>query len=167
MEKYVDIISGGFSYEPVWLPLDQDPTDTLYNRKTLDRIWETANEARNPYTRQWLDIKCVTPQTGLRKEMEEYINTHADDQINEEEIDVIADYTKIMDKGEMKQILEVIRSSAVSLGYSANDRFWEKIWKSINLIRLYCQSHVENIETFRNLNGYRVCARSWGSLLAR
>ena len=55
--------------------------------------------------------------------MEEYINTHADDQSNEEEIDVIADYTKILDKGEMKQILEVIRSSAVSLGYSANDRF--------------------------------------------
>ena len=63
MEKYMDMISGGFAYDPVRLPLDQDPTETLYNKKTLDHIWETVNEAQNPYTRQWLDIKCVTPQT--------------------------------------------------------------------------------------------------------
>ena len=91
--------------------------------------------------------------------MEEYINLQNFPINTHSEMDVISDYTQILEEGEMKQLLEVIRSSAVSLGYSANDRFWEKIWKNINLIRLYCQSHVENIETFRNLNGYTYFSR--------
>jgi hypothetical protein len=69
-ERYMDMISGEFAYDPVRLPLDQDPTQVLYNRKTLESIWETEHEATNPYTRQWFDMKSAIPQTELRREME-------------------------------------------------------------------------------------------------
>jgi len=75
-EKYMDIISGDVAYDPVQLPLEQDPTQLLYNRNTLQNIWEIEQHARNPFTRQWFDIKSVIPQTELRKEMKRYIKLH-------------------------------------------------------------------------------------------
>ena len=62
-ERYLGIISGEFAYDPVRLPLNQDPTQRLYNRKTLQTIWETKQHARNPFTRQWFDVKSAIPQT--------------------------------------------------------------------------------------------------------
>ena len=71
IEKYIDIITDDFAYDPVRLPIDQDPTQAIYNRKTLETIWESAHHARNPFTRQWFHIKSVIPQEEFRVEMQQ------------------------------------------------------------------------------------------------
>jgi hypothetical protein len=38
IERYMDIITADFSYDPVRLPIDQDRTQTIYNRNTLEKL---------------------------------------------------------------------------------------------------------------------------------
>jgi hypothetical protein len=99
-DRYMDIFSGEFAYDPVRLPLDQDPTQLLYNRKTLHTIWKTERHARNPLTRKWFDIKRAIPQSDLRKEMNHFCQLHGFPPRT-----VIANYSKILHDGEMKQLL--------------------------------------------------------------
>jgi hypothetical protein len=99
-ERYMDIISGDVAYDPVRLPLEQDPTQLLYNRNTLQNIWEIEQHARNPFTRKWFDIKSAIPQTELRKEMKRYIKLHGLPSNT-----VIAGYSKILEVGEMERYL--------------------------------------------------------------
>ena len=37
-EKYMDAITCAFAYDPVRLPLNQDASQSLYNRKTIEII---------------------------------------------------------------------------------------------------------------------------------
>jgi len=89
----MDIISGEFAYYLVRLPIEQEPTQAFYNRKTLESIWETKHQAPNPYTRQWFEMKSVIPQTELRREMEHYIELHKISS-NAGELDVNAKYAR-------------------------------------------------------------------------
>ena len=147
-ERYLDIITGEFAYDPVRLPLDQDPTQHLYDRKTLQTIWETEQNARNPYTRQWFDIKSVIPQTELRREMENYINLH-----NFPTDTVIAEYSKILGEGEMKRHLSELHES-VNWRTITEDE-WLKIWRKMNIVRLFCDFDSQNIRSFISVNGFR------------
>jgi hypothetical protein len=135
-DRYMDIISGEFAYDPVRLPLDQDPTQLLYNRKTLQTIWEIERHARNPLTRQWFDIKSVIPQIDLRKEMKHFIKLHGFPRKT-----VIAEYSKILDGGEMKRYLMTLRKYVK--GRAITEEQWVKIWKTI---RLFCEFHFQNIK---------------------
>lgn len=117
--------------------------------------WETKPVARNPYTRQWFDMKNVIPQIELRQEMEQYIKLRKVPTNCQAEIDVIADYTKDLEEGMMKQLLNELRTSVTSERWTDRKQYWETIWKKINLVRLYCQSHNANIQTFRSLRGYQ------------
>ena len=65
-EWYLDIITCEFAYDPVRFPVDQDPTQSLYDIKALEMILETKCEAQNPYARQCFNAKTVIPQTVLR-----------------------------------------------------------------------------------------------------
>ena len=123
-DMYLDIITGEFAYDPVRLPVEQDPTQLLYNRKTLQTIWETERDARNPLTRQWFDIKSAIPQTELRKEMKHFVE------------------------------LRRFPGKSVIIEYSITENQWSKIWKKINLIRLFCEFNYENIKLFISLHGF-------------
>jgi len=152
-ERYMDMISGEFAYDPVRLPLDQDPTQVLYNRKTLESIWETEHEATNPYTRQWFDMKSAIPQTELRREMEHYIDLHKIPSYGGE-YNVIGEYTVILDEDKMKQHLKML-DETISEILIREKPYWVTIWRKINLLRLCCQFHDQNIQTFRSLHGFR------------
>jgi hypothetical protein len=152
-ERYMDMISGEFAYDPVRLPLDQDPTQVLYNRKTLESIWETEHEATNPYTRQWFDMKSAIPQTELRREMEHYIDLHKIPSYGGE-YNVIGEYTVILDEDKMKQHLKML-GETISEILIREKPYWVTIWRKINLLRLCCQFHDQNIQTFRSLHGFR------------
>ena len=152
-EKYMDMITGELAYDPVRLPVEQDIAQALYNRKTLETIWETNHEAQNPYTRQWFDMKSVIPQTELRREMAHYIELHKNPSDADEELDVIGEYTVILDDNEMKQQLKMLRDY-ISERLIKKKQYWLTIWKKINLLRLCCQFHEQNIQTFRSLRGF-------------
>ena len=92
-EEFVDIVVQEFAYDPVRLPSAEDPSQVLYNRRTLETIWETKQGAINPYTRQPFYIFNVIPQTELKQQMCEYI-------LNNRSLglEVVADYTKILNR---------------------------------------------------------------------
>ena len=71
IEKYIDIITNDFAYDPVRLRIDQDSTQTIYNRQTLETIWESVQHTCNPFTRQWFHIKSVIPQEDFRVELQQ------------------------------------------------------------------------------------------------
>ena len=146
-ERYRDIITGEFAYDPVRLPVEQDPNQFLYNRKTLQAIWETERDARNPFTRKWFDIKSVIPQTELRKEMKHFVELHRFPSKT-----VIMDYSKIVDEGEMKRHLTRLQKYDTQRPITGNQ--WAKLWKKINLVRLFCEFHSQNIELFISLQGF-------------
>jgi hypothetical protein len=50
-EEFVDILVQNFAYDPIRLPISEDPSQVLYNRRTLETIWDTKQDAINPYTR--------------------------------------------------------------------------------------------------------------------
>jgi len=155
-ERYIDMISGDFLYDPVRLPPDQDSSQNIYNRKTLETIWETTHSALSPYTRQCFHVKNAIPQTELREEMKEYINLHKFPTNTQcAEFHIIADYTKILDENEMKQLLNTLRNYVISERWTKEKQCWGTVWKNINLVRLYCQSNEKNIQTFRCLHGYK------------
>ena len=101
-EEYMDIITCEFAYDPVRLPRDQDATQSLYDRKTLETIWETRREAQNPFT------KSAIPQTQLRQQMEDYVKHHNLSARRGAKLDVIQDYTKILEEEQMKQYLGIL-----------------------------------------------------------
>ena len=148
-DRYMDIISGEFAYDPVRLPLDQDPTQLLYNRKTLHTIWETERHARNPLTRKWFDIKRAIPQSDLRKEMNHFCELHGFPPRT-----VIANYSKILHDGEMKQLLITLYEYVKGRPMITEEQ-WVEIWKTINILRLFCEFHFQNIKLFISLQGFR------------
>lgn len=152
-DKYKDVIYYEFAYDPVRLPLDQDPTQSLYDRKSLETVWETKRHAQNPLTKQWFNAKSAIPQTELRQEMEDYIKLQKLSGCRGAELEVIEEYTKILEEEEMKQFLYILNKSLPKKVTTQDECL--TIWKKINLLRLYCQFDRKNIETFRSLHGFR------------
>lgn len=60
-EEYVDILVQEFAYDPIRLCPTEDRVQVLYNRRTLETIWDTKYEAVNPFTRQPFDINNSIP----------------------------------------------------------------------------------------------------------
>lgn len=112
-ERYMDVITYEFAYDPVKLPLDQDPTQSLYNRKTLETIWENKpiGQAENPITKRWFNAKTVIPQVELRQEMEDYIELQKFSECKPADINVIEEYTKVLEEGDMKQYLDILKKT--------------------------------------------------------
>lgn len=149
-ERFIDSISREFAYDPVKLPLQQDPTQSLYNRKTLETIWDTKQQPQNPFTRQWFDRRSVIPQIELRREMEKYIELHR--YPTDVELEVVPEYAIILNEAQMKQYLEACKGVSEML---TKQNCWIIMWKKINFLRVCCEFHNENINTFRSLDGYR------------
>ena len=61
-EEYVDLLLQEFAYDPVRLQRTEDPAQILYNRKTLEIIWDAKHEALNPYTRHPLTSVMSFPR---------------------------------------------------------------------------------------------------------
>ena len=66
-DEYVDQLVQEFAYDPIRLNVEEDSAQVLYDRKTLERIWDSRQDAVNPYTRQPFDINRVVPQAELRQ----------------------------------------------------------------------------------------------------
>jgi len=49
LEEYLDLVFQEFAYDPIQLPLAEDPTQVTYNRRTLETIWVTKHDAINPF----------------------------------------------------------------------------------------------------------------------
>jgi len=139
-----------FAHDPVRLLLQRDPTQSLYNRKTIETIWETRQQAHNPFTREWFDIKRVIPHIELVHEIERYIKLHKFP--SDAELEVIAEYTIILSEGKMKQYLNACIYVSKIL---TRQKKWMAMWKKINLLCPCCEFHYQNIETFRSLHDYR------------
>jgi hypothetical protein len=165
-EEFVDIVVQEFAYDPIRLPSAEDPSQVLYNRRTLETIWETKQGAINPYTRQPFYIFNVIPQTELKQQMCEYI-------LNNRSLglEVVADYTKILNQTEMKHLLdELVFAGKQCLRLLKKKRrrnrnrnrkpddeeleHWKALWKKLNLVRLYCQYREENRQVFSSIKGY-------------
>ena len=50
-EEYVDMLVQEFAYDPIRLPLAEDAAQMLYNRKTLETIWDSKHDVFDPFTR--------------------------------------------------------------------------------------------------------------------
>ena len=61
-EEYVDMLVQEFAYDPIRLPLAEDPAQVLYNCKTLETIWNDKHDVVNPFTHQPFDISYAIPQ---------------------------------------------------------------------------------------------------------
>ena len=48
--EYINMLVQEFAYNPIRLAIEEDPTQILYNHRTIKRIWDTNHEAINPYT---------------------------------------------------------------------------------------------------------------------
>ena len=72
-EEFVDDLLNEFAYDPLRLPVTEDPAQMLYNRRTLEKIWDSEHNALNPFTRQPFDNSHAIPQIELRQQMSEYI----------------------------------------------------------------------------------------------
>jgi hypothetical protein len=145
-DEYVDILVQEFAYDPVRLPLTEDPAQVLYNRRTLETIWDAKHDAVNPFTRQPFDINHVIPQSQLRQQMLQTLR-----------LEVIPDYTKILSKREMKNLLKelIVDYQYLIDGHRINgERYWKVLWRRFNLLRLYCQYRAENRELFSSIRGY-------------
>lgn len=147
-ERYIDIISGEVSYDPVQLPPEEDPTQLLYDRKTLQTIWETEHHAKNPLTRQWFDIKSAIPQRELRKEIKQFTKLHGFPPNT-----LIANYSKILCEEQMKEHLRMLCKYVEAKPIT--EKQWEKIWKTMNLIRLFCEYDFQNIKLVISVEGIR------------
>jgi hypothetical protein len=112
-----------------------------FKPSTIGTLWRNSGilhqDSSSPFTREWFHIKSVIPQRDMREEMHEYIKHH---KISADgaEFDVIEDYTKILEDGRMKEYLNIL-SDGVSMDLFLETQEWVKLWKKINLLRLYCQ----------------------------
>lgn len=154
-EEHVDQLLQEFAYDPIRLPLKNDPTQVLYNRRTLETIWDAKHEALNPFTRQPFDIKDAIPQVELGEQMCGYI-------VSNPNLQVIPDYTKVLSESDMKNLLNELFSDYKSL---INTKKWKNrklqqeqylkaLWRRFNLLRLYCQYRPENRDLFSSIRGY-------------
>lgn len=105
-EEFVDILVQNFAYDPIRLPISEDPSQILYNRRMLETIWDSKRDAINPYTRQPFNIGNAIPQSELRQRMREFILD------NNGGLHVIPDYTQILNKTGMKNLLEELVAAA-------------------------------------------------------
>ena len=121
LEEYVDILVQEFSYDPVRLPLTEDPAQVLYNRRTLETIWDAKLDAINPFTRQPFDINHVIPQSQLRQQMVQSLR-----------LEVIPDYTRILRKREMENLLTELILHYIN-GNRETERYWKVLWQKVNL----------------------------------
>jgi hypothetical protein len=170
-EEFVDIVVQEFAYDPIRLPSAEDPSQVLYNRRTLETIWDTKQDAINPYTRQPFYIFNVIPQTELKQQMCEYILNNSSITLSLG-LEVIADYTKILNQTEMKHLLDelVFAGKQCLRLLNKNSRrnrnrnrkpddeeleHWKALWKKLNLVRLYCQYREENRQVFSSIKGYK------------
>ena len=80
--------------------------------------------------------------------MENYINLH-----NFPSETVIAEYSKILGEGEMKRHLSELHES-VNWRTITEDE-WLKIWRKMNIVRLFCDFDSQNIRSFISVNGFR------------
>lgn len=155
-EEYVDILVQEFAYDPIRLCATEDPAQVLYNRRTLETIWDTKYEAVNPFTRQPFDINNSIPQAELRKQMREYV-------LRNPSLQVIPDYSKVLRETEMKNLLNELISEYEHLINATKSKkrkrqpeedIWKPVWQRFNLLRLYCQHSAENRELFCSIKGY-------------
>jgi len=181
-EEYLDMLCQEFAYDPVRLPLSEDPAQVLYNRTTLETIWDAKHEAVNPFTRRPLDISNVIPQAELRQEMQRYM-------VNNSRLDVISDYTRVLSEAEMRIFMQGLVSDyerlvnveeekrGVEAEHGRKDLWqkgkknlraehywkvlgqkfkhcWKVLWQKFNLLRLYCQYRRENRVVFCSIGGY-------------
>jgi hypothetical protein len=93
-EEFVDTLVNEFAYDPIRLPLRDDPAQVLYNRRTLEKIWDTEHSVVNPYTRQPFDISYAIPQIKMRQQMRQYIENNQS-LCKSLGVTVISDYTKM------------------------------------------------------------------------
>ena len=143
-EEYFDSLVQEFSYDPVRLPITKDPTQVLYNRGTLETIWDMKHEVVNPFTRQPFDISDAIPQAELRQQMCQYI---ASNRGLTPSLQVIPDYTKVLSK-----CLIIAQKSKMSK--SQKEQYRKALWQRFNLLRLHCQYRAENRELFSSIRGY-------------
>lgn len=155
-EDYVDQLVQEFAYDPIRLPLTNDPAQVLYNRRTLENIWDAKHEALNPFTRLPFNISDAIPQAELRQQMCQYVVSNAS-------LHVISDYTKVLSERDMKNLLNQLVSDYKSLinaekarkRKSQKNHCWKALWQRFNLLRLYCQYRAENRELFSSIRGYK------------
>lgn len=147
-ERYVDVLLQEFVYDPVKLPCTEDLAQVLYNRTTLENIWDTKHEAVNPFTHQPFDISNIIPQTELRQEMQQYIINNSNLTLK---LDVISDHTQILSGADMKILIEELISDCKCV-VDAED--YLKVWKKFNLLCLYCQYRPEKKVAFCSIGGY-------------
>ena len=157
-EEYVDMLVQEFAYDPIRLPLAEDPAQVLYNRRTLETIWDAEHDAVNPFTRQPFDISHAIPQSRLRQQMHQYILDNTSPTLT---LEVIPDYTKPLSKYEMINLLNGLIlyyrrlvNAHYRNGNVENERYWKVFWQRFNLVRLYCQYSQENRELFISIRGY-------------
>ena len=98
----------------------------------------------------YIKLENSIPQTELRHEMEDYIKL---EKLRIADLDVIEEYAKILEEGDMKRYLDLL-GECLSENVTTKMQCWE-MWKKINLLRMYCQFHSKNTETFRSLHGFR------------
>ena len=162
-EEFVDTLVNEFTYDPIRLPLRDDPAQVLYNRRTLEKIWDTKHSAVDPYTRQPFDISYAIPQIELRQQMRQYIENNQS-LCKSLGVTVISDYTKMLSKREMKDFLKKLISNfecLVHISHLGKRNMplhllpcWNALWQDFNLLRLYCQYREENRELFLSIRGY-------------
>jgi hypothetical protein len=152
-----------FAYDPIRLVILDDPSQVLYNRRTLETIWDTKQDAINPYTLQPFHIRNAIPQTELRQRMGEYILNNNNVTLSLG-LQVIPDYTQILNERDMEDLLKELVAAANRCVQKRTKRqgrrnrnrkpddeeleHWKALWKKLNLVRLYCQYRVENREVF-------------------
>lgn len=165
-DEFVDTLVQDFAYDPIRLSMEEDPVQMLYDRKTLERIWDTKHDAVNPYTLQPFNISNAVPQVELRQQMSQYILENRSRTLTLD-LDVIPDYTAVLSTIDMKKLLSELRicyedldshcSTAIAQEKTGNmeeEKYWKALWKKLNLLRLYCEYRPENRETFSSIKGY-------------
>lgn len=141
-EEFVDGLVAEFIYDPIRLPLTEDTAQILYNRRTLEKIWDSKQVAVNPYTRQPFDIRNAIPQTELKQQMRQYI---VENNISDLEV-IPADYTEPLNSADMQHLLNelvIAGEQCLIASKSGDDKEREAsskvLWQKLNLVRLYCQ----------------------------
>ena len=113
LEEFVDDLLNEFAYDPLRLPVTEDPAQMLYNRRTLKKIWDSAHKAVNPYTRQPLDISHAITQIELRQQMSEYIIKNKNSASSECFQVIQVDYTKPLSSPDMENILSELNIASM------------------------------------------------------
>lgn len=137
-EEYVDALFGEFAYDPIRLPLPEDRAQNVYNRRTLENIWDAKHdEAGDPFTRQPFDIRHAIPQSELRQQMQQYILHNTSSTLRLQRLEVIPDYTRILSEREMKNLLNQLITDCqrlVNEHYINGNGTLERYWKVLRIL---------------------------------